>query len=127
MKILERFFARPKEPNGGGDITESAKEMGKLLDKAAIDIFSNYRDNLLEESNVFIVPAVWGVVKGGELTVIQQEIYTLISPVIKETFELLKLNDLDRSQEFAIGFLIRGYLIAKILYMVEMFKNQVKK
>ena len=41
--------------------------------------------------------------------------------------ELLNLGTLKDSQDFAIGFIIRGYIISKVTYLIESFRNQVEK
>ncbi|MBW2078279.1 MAG: hypothetical protein JRI71_12155 [Deltaproteobacteria bacterium] len=65
--------------------------------------------------------------KDGELTHTQKEIHKQIVPVIRDVFESLDLKQLGGAKEFAIGFLIRGFIISKITYMIEAFKNRSNK
>jgi hypothetical protein len=47
-------------------------------------------------------------------------------PAVNEVIELLDLKQISGAQAFAIGFLIRGYIISKVTYMIETFRNQVE-
>ena len=44
--------------------------------------------------------------------------------VITDIIELLEFKDLNDSQEFAIGYLIRGLIISKITYLIEASKHR---
>ena len=82
-----------------------------------------YQTRLLTQPISYIVPAVWGAKKEGELEDTQKEINKQIIPVIKELFAALESKDLDAPQEYAIRFLIRGLIISKITFMIGMMKN----
>ncbi len=100
-----------------------ARTIEKLIDETSLDIFKEYKNTLLAEPNSYIVPAVWGVVKDGELTREQKEIFMRIHPVMTQVLRLLKQDGLSDTQEFAIGYLVRGLFISKIIYMIEFYKN----
>ena len=100
------------------------KTIRPLIHKTVDLVFKSYMKELLEEPIAFIVPAVWGAKKNGELDVTQQEIHRQITPVIQETIEALHLEGLSLSQEFTIGFLIREAIISKIVFLIELAKNQ---
>ena len=100
--------------------------IGPMIEKAVWDIFVGYRVELLSEDITFVIPAIWGAKKDGELTSTQKAINGQIVPVIKRIFELLDIRDLDSSQEFALNYLIRGLIIAKITYMIEAFRSRLK-
>lgn len=100
-----------------------ARTIEKLIDETSLDIFKAYRNTLLAEPNSYIVPAVWGAVKSGELTREQKEIFMRIHPVTTQVIGLLKQDGLSGTQEFAIGYLVRGLFISKIIYMIEFYKN----
>lgn len=101
--------------------------LGPELDKLAIRIFRSYWRLLLEQPNTYIVPAVWGIKKDGELDSTQREIYSIIRPVIDRTLNAPEFQGLNRNQTFAFRYLIHAYLIAKIGYMIEYFKNRCVK
>jgi len=100
--------------------------IGPMIEKAVWDIFVSYRVELLSEEITFVIPAVWGAKKDGELTATQKAINEQISPVIKRIFELLDIRDLDSSQEFALNYLVRGLIVSKITYMIEAFRSKLK-
>ena len=78
---------------------------------------------MLNESNIYIVPAVWGAVKDGELTSIQKEIHARVYPVIREILNSLYQEEMSSAQKFAVGYLVRGLFISKTIYMIEFYKN----
>ncbi len=84
----------------------------------------SYREKLVTGPITYIVPAVWGAIKGGELDRTQKEMNQQIAPVIDEIFQLLQIKDLSVPKQFAIGFIIRGLFVSKITYMIEAFKNR---
>jgi hypothetical protein len=126
MKILTEFFARIMSRKQYRDIMQIADIIGPMIEKAVWDIFVSYRVELLSEEITFVIPAVWGAKKDGELTATQKAINEQISPVIKRIFELLDIRDLDSSQEFALNYLVRGLIVSKITYMIEAFRSKLK-
>ena len=50
-----------------------------------------------------------------------------ILPIVNKIHEVLELKDIEPPQEFAIGFLIRGYIISTVTYLVESLRNQADK
>ncbi|TRZ47873.1 hypothetical protein D4S03_10880 [bacterium] len=127
MKILKEFLAKIKSRKQHKDIMQIADIIGPLIEKAVWDIFVGYRAELLSEPIAFVVPAIWGAKKDGELTAVQKAINEQIVPVIKRIFELLDIRDLDASQEFALNYLIRGLIVSKITYMIEAFRSRLKE
>ena len=126
MKILKDFLAKMKPRKQYIDIMQIADIIGPMIEKAVWDIFVGYRVELLSEDITFVIPAIWGAKKDGELTSTQKAINGQIVPVIKRIFELLDIKDMDSSQEFALNYLIRGLIIAKITYMIEAFRSRLK-
>lgn len=127
-EFLLKIFRRPKrvidkESKETDDMVVFARTIEKLMDQTALEIFSKYNDILLSESNVYIVPAVWGAVKDGELTAVQKEIYSQIAPVTNKILDSLYQENLSAAQRFAIGYLVRGLFISKIIYMIEFYRN----
>jgi hypothetical protein len=126
MKILKEFLGKLKPRKQYKDIMQIADIIGPMIEKAVWDIFVGYRVELLSKDIIFVIPAIWGAKKDGELTSTQKAINEQIVPVIKRIFELLDIRDLDSSQEFALNYLIRGLIIAKITYMIEAFRGRLK-
>ena len=124
MKGLGKFFLKSMKKQETEDIMNIARIIGPLIDKTVKEVFDLYKTNLLSEPITYIVPAVWGARKDGELTATQKKINKQIAPVIRNVFDSLQLKSLSGTQEFAIGFLIRGLFISKITYMIEGVKNR---
>ncbi len=124
MKILKRLFSRRLKEEGPEDVMRISRVIGPLMDKTAEEIFISYKTRLLSEPIIYIVPAVWGAKKEGELEDTQKEINIKVIPVINELFDALGIRDLNGAQGFAIGFLIRGLIISKITYMIEVVRNR---
>ncbi len=126
MKILMEFLAKIKSRKQHRNIMQIADIIGPMIEKAVWDIFVSYRVELLSEEITFIIPAIWGAKKDGELTSTQKAINEQIAPVIKRVFELLDIRDMDSSQEFALNYLVRGLIVSKITYMIEAFRSRLK-
>ena len=124
MKILDRILSKGTRQENPEDLMKIARIIGPLVDMTPYEILMSYNKELLTEPISYIVPAVWGAKKNGPLTPPQQEMHKKIAPVINEIMELLELGKLGEPQKFTIGFIIRGYIISKITYMIEMVKNQ---
>jgi hypothetical protein len=124
MKVLGKLFSKGTNKEKPEDVMEIPRIIGPLIDKSVTEIFATYKMKLLSEPITYIVPAVWGAKKDGELTAKQKEINMQVAPIIRRIFEILDLKDVSGAQEFAIGFLIRGLIISKITYMIEMMKNK---
>ncbi|MGA3209155.1 MAG: hypothetical protein ABSE05_15210 [Syntrophales bacterium] len=126
MKILMEFLTKIKSRKQHRNIMQIADIIGPMIEKAVWDIFVSYRVELLSEEITFIIPAIWGAKKDGELTSTQKAINEQIAPVIKRVFELLDIRDMDSSQEFALNYLVRGLIVSKITYMIEAFRSRLK-
>jgi hypothetical protein len=127
MKAVMEFFAKMKSRKQHRDIMQIADIIGPMIEKVVWDIFVGYRVELLSEEITFVIPAVWGAKKDGELTATQKAINKQIAPVINRIFELLDIRGLDSSQEFALNYVIRGLLVSKITYMIEAFRSKLKE
>jgi hypothetical protein len=86
----------------------------KILRHTCMDIFATYRTVLLDEPIAYIVAAVWGTPKWGELTRTQLEIFAKVKPAVEQMQLALESEKLDQDQTFVRGYLIRGLLITKI-------------
>jgi hypothetical protein len=125
MKALDKFFSKGTKNQEPEDEMKIARIIRPLMDKVVKEIFDLYKIKLLTEPITYIVPAVWGAKKDGELTATQKEINEHIVPVIRKILESFQLRELSEAQEFAIGFLIRGLIISRITYMIEGVKNRL--
>lgn len=122
--IFGRLFGKSKKKKEPPDVLEIAGAIGPLIDKLAMDLFLAHSRKLMTEPITYIVAAVWGATKGGVLDATQQEMHRLVLPSVKKAVELLGLKELNEAQSFAIGFLIRGYIISRVTYMIESFRNR---
>lgn len=95
-----------------------------IIDNTANEIFLTHKKTLLSEPITYILPAIWGEIKGGTLSSAQKEITENIEQVINRLMRLFEFEELKKAQKFAIGYLIRGLIISKITYMIEALKNQ---
>jgi hypothetical protein len=127
MKILKEYFLKRRSRKEPEDIMQIADIIGPLLDGVVNDIFMAYRMELLSEPITYIVPAIWGAKKEGELTPVQKDINARAVPVINKVFDLLRMKKISNDQEFAVYFLIRGIIIAKITFMIEAFRSRLNE
>ncbi len=124
MNYLKNIFGkyRKEEPE---DITLMAKRNWSLIENTVKDIFKTYYETLMNEHITYIVFAVWGAKKEGELTSIQKEINDMVIPVIKEVISRMDIKNIRDEQEYALDFFLRGLIIAKITYMIELARVKV--
>jgi DNA-binding response OmpR family regulator len=115
----------PRKPCGSShDISRISKNIGKLVDKTAFEVFSTYAGDLASNHAAYIVPAVWGFKTGGDLTPAQKEMNTKIAPMLREVIRALSISKLTAAQEFAICYMVRGWFIYRILFMTEIWKKK---
>ena len=124
MNFLQNIL-RKKEKRGTADITAISKEVGILLDTTSDNIFLEHRKALLEEDIVFIVYAVWGAKKDGELNTEQLAIHQKILPVISHAKQKIGLKEATAQQAYAVESLMRSVLINRITFMIAHFKDTV--
>jgi len=127
MKFLDKIFSRNQMKETPVDVLSLANHVSTIIDKTAWDVFSTYRLELLGESIAYIVPAIWGARKEGDLTPLQRTINDHVEPIIKGIFSSLAIRGMEAQQEFALSFLIRGLIISKITYMIEAFRNRLNE
>ena len=127
MKLFKDLLRRASTPNEPEDVLGLFRIIEPRLEKASLDLFLHYRDHLLEMPITYIVPAVWGATKDGGLTVAQRAIYQEISPVVASVMETLRLESVNAAQRFAVEALVRGFVITKVTYLIEAFKNRLPR
>jgi hypothetical protein len=129
VKFLWRFLGKQEEkevPEISEDIMRVPRLIEPLLNKAALDIVEAYKSKLLNESVTYIVPAIWGAKEKGKMDIVQEEIYQKVTPMIHEIFDKLNVDCHTAAQRFTIGYMIKGLIISKITYMLEVLKNRLK-
>ena len=105
------------------DLMGISKIISPMIDRTVMGVVRSYKMELLNGPVDYIVPAVWGVKKGGGLDATQKEIHKKLSPVIDRIIDLFHIKDISDPQEFAMGFLIKSLFISKICYMIDGVKN----
>ncbi|MFH1139587.1 MAG: hypothetical protein V1816_26210 [Pseudomonadota bacterium] len=106
------------------DFLSIARPLEELFDTMVSGIFSRHCLHLLNQEIAYIVPAVWGAAKEGELSPEQKEIHREVIPMIRQAFALLGLRNLNPAQEFALGYVLRSLIVTKMIYMIEASKRR---
>jgi hypothetical protein len=127
MKILKNIFAKRRPQKEPHNVMRIANVIGPVLDDVVHDIFMAFRMELLSEPITYIVPAVWGAKKEGDLTPVQKEINMRVVPAINKAYDSLQMRNLSSDQEFALYFLIRGLIISKITFMIETLRSRLSE
>jgi hypothetical protein len=96
-----------------------------LIERLALQIFETYARDLIKEDESYIIYAIWGAKESGHLTEIQDSIHKKVDPEARAIYDSLRLGNISESQSIAINSLIRGFVIFKILFMVERLRNQL--
>ena len=109
--------------NSYEDLMKISKIVRLTIDGTVMEIVRSYKMELLSEPIDYIVPAVWGAKKDGDLDATQKEIHTQLSPVVNRIIDLFKFEEKNDAQEFALGFLIKSLFISKICYMIDGVKK----
>jgi hypothetical protein len=123
-KRIARLFHRSRKVNSQEEVMKIAKAVSPKIDDLASEIFEVFNSSLLAEPITYIVPAVWGAKKDGDLTEEQKEIHGMVLPVIQDIIRLFEIKNPTPAQEFALAYLIRGLIISKITYMIEKIKTE---
>ena len=125
MDFLGKLFTRVKRGTERQDPVELARHVGQKVNDATMEIFAAYREELVQQPNTFIVPAVWGDSNQHSLSPVQKEIHDKVISIIDDILNSLGVAELGHEKEYAIGFLVRDLFITKVVFMVELFKNQM--
>lgn len=122
--MFTKWFKKRKKPYPfDGDISEVAIRIEPIIDQVANDIFRNYTGVLMLRPSSYIVPAVWANEDSPGIDPVAREINRMVGPAVKSVFETLELKNPSRSQVYGISYLVRGLIISKVAYMVELLKN----
>jgi hypothetical protein len=96
-----------------------------LVERLTSRIFEDYARDLVKSDTSYIIYAAWGAKESGHLTETQKSIHNKIDPEVRAIYDSLKLGNLGNAQSMAIYSLIRGFVIFKILFMVEHLRNNL--
>ncbi len=107
------------------ELLSISKVLEKMTDLTTNEIFDTYRDKLLLEGATYVIPAVWGVVKEGELDDTQKEIHQKTKKLVEDTLSALFIKGISAQQAFAIRYLVNRTIIYTISYLIEMTKTRV--
>ena len=125
-RIKAIFGTKKKGRNSrADDVMEVPRLLEALINRAALQIVENCKDKLMMEPATYIVPAVWGAIESGEIDKDQKEIYKTIAPVVNEINNSLQTENLSASQTFTLEYLIKGLIISKVNFMMEVLKNRL--
>lgn len=102
-----------------------SKVLEKMIHHTANDIFNTYQDKFLIMEVTYIVPAVWGVIKNGELDETQKEIYKKTNKLVEDSITTFFLKESAEPQAYAIRYLVNMTIIYCISYLIETTKNKL--
>jgi hypothetical protein len=107
------------------DLIQIANTIGPMIYKETQKIFELFAAELINEPITYIIPAIWGAKKDGELTPVQQRISRAVAPVINNALAVLHTERLNSAQQFAVGYLIRELMIALVSMMVQYLQFKI--
>ncbi len=90
-----------------------------MLHRLTSELLEAYAIQLLLEPDDYIVPAIWGTKKNGELDDVQRQIHDRINLSVVQIRDMVRSGEANLSQDFAIEFLIRESILFKIAYSLE--------
>ena len=126
MEFINRFFKRRK--NADKLIDEFIiNKIENICETVAHRIFLEYRDTILESEANYITSSVWGVDINGEIDGTQKSINELVKPQVQIILNYLDSDRIGREQASALQYLLNGYIVSKLFYMREMYKNLLNK
>ncbi len=109
------------------DDSSSILRIKQIIDETTDTIFSIHKKDLLVNPITYIVPAVWGRVKKGNLNPKQKNIFLSIESMVRNVIDIMEFDELTDSQRFSIEYLIRGLVISKITYLIASSKTNEKE
>ncbi len=107
------------------EIMRITRVIAPLLDELTNSLFRENNALFLSKPLDYIVPAVWGAKMDGALDTAQQQIHVRIQPVLEQVVTALALQQVDDAQEYAIRYIIRGYIISRIIFSVAELRHQI--
>jgi hypothetical protein len=101
--------------------------IGNIIEEVGLEIFLNYRSELLLDPTSYIIQALWGAKPNGELSPGQKEINRKILCTLEQIREFFSDANLDLDQQFAMDYLVRGFFSARVMHMTAIFQIEVNE
>jgi len=102
----------------------SMGDLERILSGAALAVFQEHWEVLLEQPSSYIVPAIWDANREGNLDSVQAEIHAALAPVVGTILDRMAGSESPEVQRYTFRYLLNGLLIYKINYMVEFYRNR---
>lgn len=110
-------------PGNYNEDSSAILKIKEIIDETTDTIFSLHKKDLLTNPITYIIPAVWGKMRGGDLNPNQRNIFRTIDSMVRDVIDIMEFDELSESQRFSIEYLIRGLVISKITYLIASCKN----
>lgn len=123
--LLQKVFARRKETSHSADLGEITRVIRPLIQNETFDMFYSHGIGFMDAPINCVVPAVWGIKEDGRLTPDQQEINMRVQKIVERVIAALDVERINSSQRFAIGFLVRELIIARLLLFIQIFNGEL--
>ncbi len=129
MKMWEYLF--PKKNQAGAATGENIMAMARTIltnSETIINrIFDDHKMGLLDKDPDYVIYSIFGMNVKRALTEEQMAIHRKIDPVICRMIDALEIQHLSASQKMAILFIVRLMMAHKLLFMIELFKNETSR
>jgi hypothetical protein len=125
MKKFRDLFPRKKKAAVTDEkgMMSISDEILKIIDNTLLQIFIEHKLALLENDPGYVIQSVCGPNEREPLNQEQMTIHNQINPAIHKIYDMLKIEKLSREQKQTILFFIRFMMVLKILFMIELYKN----
>ena len=118
---------KPQAPPVTDASLRLAKLIGPEIDRMANEIFLLYTRRQDLNPTTHIIAAVWGNKANETLDELQQYIVQKVTFKVQKILAMITSDQTDSSQTFAMEFVVKGLLITKVLYMLEVLKSKMEK
>lgn len=108
------------EDVNNNDVISHIEEISGAIAK---EVFEGYQSVLLKKDKTYLVDAIWGSATSGDLDDLQVEIFSTVFPKVKQLLDRILDPDQDALASALIRYLVKAYLVMKLYYMIEAFKN----
>ena len=124
-ELLQKVFPGRKETSHSKDLGEITRVIRPLIQNETFDMLYSHGIGFMNAPINCVVPAVWGIKEDGRLTPDQQEIKVRVQKIVERVIAALDVEGLNSSQRFAIGFLVRELIIARLLLFIQIFNCEL--
>lgn len=129
MKIWEYLF--PKKNRAGAATDENIMAMARAIltnsETILNRIFDDHKMVLSGKDPDYVIYSIFGMNPKRALTEEQMAIHRKIDPVICRMMDTLEIQHLSAGQKMAILFIVRLMMAHKLLFMIELFKNEASR